>query len=151
MSEQRVRIVHELLWSDLSLVAWGGVRPGGIVTVHLPHELFPQPVSWAATINCMPGAGLAMTWSWRFGLLDWQGAILCRRCFDHKRFHPRPKKRPVQGWLTYAHEPPDEASWQTVLDAKRRRELVLNKLLATHLILPHDTDETDFAKRIVEV
>jgi hypothetical protein len=117
--------------THLSFVAWGGLRVGGAVTVHLPKDLmWNGGGGMGATAACMPGAGICATWTAGFGFKGWEGATLCRRCFDWKKQRPKPTYRPANGWWAYASTPKDELVFRTSCPTlEERREAAVRKIL----------------------
>lgn len=129
----RPHIINELVWNDRCLVAWGGLRPGGVVTVHLPLEIIPAENTYGATSACMPKAGTFCTWTFLFGYTLWAGATLCRNCFDPRSLTPKRKKRPALGFLAYAHVPDDEKAFCTGFQSEAdKKEAVIHKILDLH-------------------
>lgn len=147
------RIIHELAWTELCLVAWGGLRVGGAVTVHMPKELmWNGGGGMAATAHCMPNAGLCATWTYRFGVDEWEGSLLCRRCFDWKKQKPKPTARPGAGFYAYGRTPKDEQVFKTQFKSmEERRIAVVSKILALNRYDVRPGDEEEVSNRIVEV
>lgn len=146
------RITTDLVWGDRCIVAWGGLRVGGAVTVHLPKELmWNGGGGMCATAACMPGAGMQATWTYRFGFTEWDGALLCRRCFAHKTQKPKATYKPENGWWAYIKTPKDETALHHFDDFRERRVRAVNKILA--LIRYDETinSDQDLSNRIVEV
>lgn len=146
------RIISSLAFDRLCLVAWGGLRVGGAVTVHLPKDLmWNGGGGMGGTAACMPGAGICPTWTLSFGYDGWEGAILCRRCFDWKKQKPKHTYRPPNGWWAYASTPKDENVFAQHPSPEERRMAVVKKILAmTRYDLDPDAIE-EISNRIVEV
>lgn len=147
------KIVNALTFDKLCLVAWGGLRVGGSVTVHLPKDLmWNGGGGMGATYACMPKAGLGLTWTFDFGYEGWEGAVLCRRCFDYKKQKPKHTHRPPNGWWSYAKTPKDETVFKTKYPSLQERKVaVVNKLLAMNRYDEILVSTDEGAARIVEV
>lgn len=146
-------IITEHKFGDLCLVAWGGLRVGGAVTVHMPSELmWNGGGGMAAKACCMPGAGLCATWTFRFGHLDWEGATLCKRCFDWKKQRPKPFTRSPNGFWAYASTPKDETIFKHGFPTTpERRTAVVNKILALTRYDEEIDGDSEVPNRVVEV
>lgn len=143
----RDSIIQTDIWHHNSLVAWGGLRPGGAVTCHLPSRIEP----WASTMGgraaCMPNMGILCLWTVEFGYDDWTGATLCRRCFD-KSGKPKLKWRPEGGWFSYKKKPKEEVLLRHGTPDEERRAIAVGKILN----MPREAqDDGDGIRRIVEV
>lgn len=135
-------------WSPRGLVLWGGLRPGGVVTVHLPQEVKPWLGAYTGKAVCMPNAGFLCAWTFAFGYSDWVGAVLCRRCFDTKNL-PKRRHMPQGGWWTFRKYPKEET--QAIAGAKSR-EVAVRRILSGPAE-GYKEEETSHAhsRRIVEV
>lgn len=146
------KLIKELSWNGRCLVAWGGLRPGGVVTVHLPKEVYQYETTWGANCNCMPTAGISLTWTFHFGYLEWKGAILCRRCFHHEKSLPKVRAMPEGGWWAYVRKPADERILLNgIPNEELRRETVVKKILNIHFKPDGDELDDNTHSRIVEI
>ena len=147
------RVITELKWGELCLIAWGGLRVGGAVTVHLPKDLmWNGGGGMGATAACMPGAGICPTWTYAFGHLGWEGATLCKRCFNHKKGQPKNVYRPPNGWWAYVKTPKDENVFKQGYPLmEERRVAVVRKILAMTRYDEMVDPDDDTPNRIVEV
>lgn len=109
MNGRTSTIIHVREWTDSVIICWGGLRLGGQVTVHLVSELVPYGGTLGGLAACMPKWGPNVIWTFDFGFKSWEGAILCKNCFEVRKgavpWAPKTKKMPKEGWFTYGVKP----------------------------------------------
>lgn len=144
-------IVHVRSWTDSAIICWGGLRIGGQVTVHLVSEIVPYAGKVGGLAACMPKWGANVIWTFDFGFKNWDGAVLCKNCFETRKdgnYAPKTKKMPKEGWLTYGTKPKIELK-------KNKKAAAVEAILAVpppkRLIrLMNEASDGD-GRRIVEI
>lgn len=146
MPSEEDGISQEEKWHRNSLIVWGGLRPGGAVTCHLPSSIERWSGTHAGRAACMPNMGILVVWTVEFGYDEWRGGTLCRRCFD-KNGRPKTRWMPKGGWFYYRRKPKDEQLLYGGAEEEKRATAVRRIL-----DMPREPiDEGDGVRRIVEV